>query len=118
VLCLVLLLCILLYICIIVYILTFFCINNSICFFFLFFLSIRRPPRFTLFPYTTLFRSCIHWLPRRSRPPGRWPRRCNHRSATERPTRRWRGRRATSLRLPWLRWGPEAYPPERRPFAR
>src|SRR6266704_5478699 len=27
-------------------------------FFFLFFLMIRRPPRSTLFPYTTLFRSC------------------------------------------------------------
>src|SRR4030066_1989405 len=27
------------------------------CFFF-FFLMIRRPPRSTLFPYTTLFRSC------------------------------------------------------------
>src|SRR5579859_8279130 len=26
-------------------------------FFFFFFLMIRRPPRFTLFPYTTLFRS-------------------------------------------------------------
>src|SRR5206468_11477496 len=26
---------------------------------FFFFLMIRRPPRFTLFPYTTLFRSCI-----------------------------------------------------------
>src|SRR5438552_13085735 len=26
---------------------------------------IRRPPRSTLFPYTTLFRSCVwrHWLP-------------------------------------------------------
>src|SRR5690242_21154990 len=35
-------------------------------FFFFFFLMIRRPPRSTLFPYTTLFRSC-----RRSRrPPG------------------------------------------------
>src|SRR5256886_16317605 len=31
----------------------YFCIN---CFFF-FFLMIRRPPRSTLFPYTTLFRS-------------------------------------------------------------
>src|SRR5437667_12378775 len=31
----------------------------------LFFLMIRRPPRSTLFPYTTLFRS------RRARPPGR-----------------------------------------------
>src|SRR3712207_6932101 len=28
---------------------------------FFFFLMIRRPPRSTLFPYTTLFRS-IHWL--------------------------------------------------------
>src|SRR2546429_6910824 len=31
------------------------------CFFFFFFLMIRRPPRSTLFPYTTLFRS-IHDL--------------------------------------------------------
>src|SRR2546427_10915398 len=29
----------------------------SIFFFFFFFLMIRPPPRFTLFPYTTLFRS-------------------------------------------------------------
>ena len=28
-----------------------------VCFFFFFFLRIRRPPRSTLFPYTTLFRS-------------------------------------------------------------
>src|SRR2546427_9330128 len=27
-----------------------------------FFLMIRRPPRSTLFPYTTLFRSCDEWL--------------------------------------------------------
>src|SRR5215204_7324255 len=33
-----------------------FCITR-LCFFF-FFLMIRRPPRSTLFPYTTLFRSC------------------------------------------------------------
>src|SRR5688572_31078388 len=26
-----------------------------------FFLMLRRPPRSTLFPYTTLFRSVIHW---------------------------------------------------------
>src|SRR2546429_3753117 len=32
-------------------------------FFFFFFLMIRRPPRSTLFPYTTLFRS--HRIPRR-----------------------------------------------------
>src|SRR2546427_6675542 len=31
---------------------------RSCCFFF--FLMIRRPPRSTLFPYTTLFRSIIH----------------------------------------------------------
>src|SRR2546425_7410328 len=29
-----------------------------LCIFFFFFLMIRRPPRSTLFPYTTLFRSC------------------------------------------------------------
>src|SRR3712207_8710280 len=28
----------------------------------LFFLMIRRPPRSTLFPYTTLFRSSVPWL--------------------------------------------------------
>src|SRR5215469_17097952 len=33
----------------------------------LFFLMIRRPPRSTLFPYTTLFRSrALHWPPRSS----------------------------------------------------
>src|SRR3712207_7197460 len=31
-----------------------------VCFFFFFFLMIRRPPRSTLFPYTTLFRSDRH----------------------------------------------------------
>src|SRR5256885_9017987 len=36
---------------------------------FFFFLMIRRPPRSTLFPYTTLFRSA--WPPPSSRP-GRW----------------------------------------------
>src|SRR6266404_9018732 len=34
-------------------------------FFFFFFLMIRRPPRSTLFPYTTLFRSRSSW-PRRA----------------------------------------------------
>src|SRR5947208_4912338 len=34
----------------------------SLFFFFFFFLMIRRPPRSTLFPYTTLFRSCyVDW---------------------------------------------------------
>src|SRR2546427_10577128 len=41
-----------------------------ICFFF-FFLMIRRPPRSTLFPYTTLFRS--HRLPTAVRRPRRDP---------------------------------------------
>src|SRR2546421_9114943 len=43
---------------------------------FFFFLMIRRPPRSTLFPYTTLFRSC----PRRrtsARAPRHSPRRCS-----------------------------------------
>src|SRR2546426_11981408 len=41
-----------------------FCSCVLVCFFF-FFLMIRRPPRSTLFPYTTLFRS---------RQVGAWPR--------------------------------------------
>src|SRR3712207_7960229 len=36
--------------------------------FLFFFLMIRRPPRSTLFPYTTLFRSLKRWRSRR-RPP-------------------------------------------------
>src|SRR5438309_6300516 len=32
-----------------------------ICIFLFFFLMIRRPPRSTLFPYTTLFRSELHY---------------------------------------------------------
>src|SRR5262249_61548430 len=50
------------------------CSISSMSFFF--FLMIRRPPRSTLFPYTTLFRSCVtvfsfsknHF----SSPSGRW----------------------------------------------
>src|SRR2546428_14191475 len=34
-----------------------FFVVNLFCFCFFFFLMIRRPPRSTLFPYTTLFRS-------------------------------------------------------------
>src|SRR5215475_15699703 len=37
-------------------------------FFFFFFLMIRRPPRSTLFPYTTLFRSRHQQRPRDLRP--------------------------------------------------
>src|SRR6478672_13073135 len=36
----------------------------SLLFFFFFFLMIRRPPRSTLFPYTTLFRSSLPQRPR------------------------------------------------------
>src|SRR2546422_11687533 len=32
-----------------------------VCYFFFFFLMIRRPPRSTLFPYTTLFRSLLQY---------------------------------------------------------
>src|SRR5215204_7401235 len=39
-------------------------------FFLFFFLMIRRPPRSTLFPYTTLFRSCPASLSARSCPAG------------------------------------------------
>src|SRR5689334_25291381 len=42
-----------------------------LCFFFFFFLMIRRPPRSTLFPYTTLFRSRVHWHRRRHSGAGR-----------------------------------------------
>src|SRR5256885_11706785 len=34
-------------------------LQPSCCFCFFFFLMIRRPPRSTLFPYTTLFRSVV-----------------------------------------------------------
>src|SRR5579864_9601848 len=45
--------------------------HTSVCFFF-FFLMIRRPPRSTLFPYTTLFRSRPnHARLQRAEPP--WP---------------------------------------------
>src|SRR3712207_7612933 len=37
---------------------------------FFFFLMIRRPPRSTLFPYTTLFRSVVQPEPRARRPGG------------------------------------------------
>src|SRR3712207_8272744 len=36
---------------------------RAICVFFFFFLMIRRPPRSTLFPYTTLFRSLALFVP-------------------------------------------------------
>src|SRR5256885_16710887 len=56
-------------------VLYFFETKNRTIYFFFFFLMIRRPPRSTLFPYTTLFRSPIEsaWYAR----PGRGGR--NHR---------------------------------------
>src|SRR2546429_3341981 len=41
------------------------------CLFFFFFLMIRRPPRSTLFPYTTLFRSVVQAGPVRVEAVGR-----------------------------------------------
>src|SRR5256885_2326692 len=49
-----------------------FCMSPShlgLCLFF-FFLMIRRPPRSTLFPYTTLFRSILRITPAREPPSG------------------------------------------------
>src|SRR6266508_5696074 len=55
-----------------------------IFFFFFFFLMIRRPPRSTLFPYTTLFRSRPRGpLVHRARPP---PARASSRSRSEEHT--------------------------------
>src|SRR5256885_15715352 len=46
-----------------IYFLVFFFIFFTFFSFFFFFLMIRRPPRSTLFPYTTLFRSpCRQWF--------------------------------------------------------
>src|SRR5256885_12126867 len=39
--------------------------TDDVNFFFFFFLMIRRPPRSTLFPYTTLFRSPYSFVKRR-----------------------------------------------------
>src|SRR2546430_9739074 len=42
----------------------------AVCYFFFFFLMIRRPPRSTLFPYPTLFRSTRPHTERRTPPTG------------------------------------------------
>src|SRR5438270_7673075 len=62
---------------------------------FFFFLMLRRPPRSTLFPYTTLFRSprAGRGAPRRPRPPRGGPRRPSPRP----PWRRPRDRKSTRL---------------------
>src|SRR3972149_9947972 len=48
-------------------------LSYSFSFFFFFFLMIRRPPRSTLFPYTTLFRSRARPKPWRTWPRSWWP---------------------------------------------
>src|SRR3712207_8191699 len=68
-----------------------------------FFLMIRRPPRSTLFPYTTLFRSC-HAPPFECSSRRRWPTtyrhphqpRCPRRVEDWPTTRRWRSEEHTS----------------------
>src|SRR5258708_18341419 len=45
--------------------------RDSYCLF-IFFLMIRRPPRSTLFPYTTLFRSDRRWIARQALPVESW----------------------------------------------
>src|SRR5215216_8031911 len=63
---------------------------SSPFFSFFFFLMIRRPPRSTLFPYTTLFRSCSPSLPlivQGSSRAGRRTRCCCHAEAALRTTR-------------------------------
>src|SRR2546426_593122 len=52
-----------------------------------FFLMIRRPPRSTLFPYTTLFRSSSGAASTVSTPPGRNSSRCLSRSPRKQRTR-------------------------------
>src|SRR5256885_14060012 len=51
------------------YLCFFLCFYFFFYFFFFFFLMIRRPPRSTLFPYTTLFRSYGLSRPATARPP-------------------------------------------------
>src|SRR4030066_1108322 len=54
-----------------------------------FFLMIRRPPRSTLFPYTTLFRSS-------ARRPTCWPAECSRSGATRSASRAFRSEEHTS----------------------
>src|SRR2546430_6264451 len=46
-----------------IYVLCLLCVRTGVTVLFFFFLMIRRPPRSTLFPYTTLFRSHIARCP-------------------------------------------------------
>src|SRR6266496_268434 len=74
---------------------------SFLSFFFFFFLMIRRPPRSTLFPYTTLFRSARGLHPRLSPGPGSRPRHARGRGRKPLPRGRGAGsppRRAAALR--------------------
>src|SRR6266704_4697655 len=51
-------------------------LSSIVHFFFFFFLMIRRPPRSTLFPYTTLFRSATAAFPRFQAQPAGTPALC------------------------------------------
>src|SRR3989454_4574153 len=72
---------------------------------FFFFLMIRRPPRSTLFPYTTLFRSVVHDVaphpahPVERRPHGAWThaRGVERRGVERRPGHGSRDRKSTRL---------------------
>src|SRR5256885_12263056 len=75
-----------------------------VIFFFFFFLMIRRPPRSTLFPYTTLFRSIRTSQPDRHqqqalRPLGRSVRRRRRRGRDDRQTRDRKSTRLNSSHL-------------------
>src|SRR3712207_8394762 len=63
----------------------------------LFFLMIRQPPRSTLFPYTTLFRSCRRPTSARRSDPGppRWDPRTARHPPRRPPSRRAAGRAGT-----------------------
>src|SRR5215204_195844 len=68
--------------------------SNPPLFFFFFFLMIRRPPRSTLFPYTTLFRSpCSAW----ARTPPSWPNRSPTTTAPHRQAPEHGDRKSTRL---------------------
>src|SRR5215469_18081179 len=69
--------------------------SDFIVFFFFFFLMIRRPPRSTLFPYTTLFRSDQPQARLRQRARHRWHR-SGGRPALQRLSRRIRSEEHTS----------------------
>src|SRR5439155_25138269 len=68
----------------------------------LFFLLIRRPPRSTLFPYTTLFRSAGRWHRALRLPSGTLSTRIAHARDSSRRGRR-RRRRASACPIPRAR---------------